>query len=206
MKIMDKLKLRINIDKKLLIFLTILLLIGITVGSIFVSILDSTDKNLISEHLYNFIDNIESNNLDYFSVLKNNLITNISFVIVIWLLGISVIGLPFILIMFFSKCFILGFSIGAILYVFKFNGILFSLFYILPGQVVSILIYLLLTMYAMSFSFKMIYTILKRKTLDFKIIMNKYFKIFLFVLLIIIVMNLYDTYLMPKLIKQFFKI
>ena len=206
MKIMDKLKLRINIDKKLLIFLTILLLIGITVGSIFVSILDSTDKNLISEHLYNFIDNIESNNLDYFSVLKNNLITNISFVIVIWLLGISVIGLPFILIMFFSKCFILGFSIGAVLYVFKFNGILFSLFYILPGQVVSILIYLLLTMYAMSFSFKMIYTILKRKTLDFKIIMNKYFKIFLFVLLIIIVMNLYDTYLMPKLIKQFFKI
>lgn len=206
MKIMDKLKLRINIDKKLLIFLTILLLIGITVGSIFVSILDSTDKSLISEHLYNFIDNIESNNLDYFSVLKNNLITNISFVIVIWLLGISVIGLPFILIMFFSKCFILGFSIGAILYVFKFNGILFSLFYILPGQVVSILIYLLLTMYAMSFSFKMIYTILKRKTLDFKIIMNKYFKIFLFVLLIIIVMNLYDTYLMPKLIKQFFKI
>ena len=206
MKIMDKLKLRINSDKKLLIFLTILLLIGITVGSIFVSILDSTDKNLISEHLYNFIDNIESNNLDYFSVLKNNLITNISFVIVIWLLGISVIGLPFILIMFFSKCFILGFSIGAILYVFKFNGILFSLFYIFPGQVVSILIYLLLTMYAMSFSFKMIYTILKRKTLDFKIIMNKYFKIFLFVLLIIIVMNLYDTYLMPKLIKQFFKI
>ena len=63
------------------------------------------------------------------------------------------------------------------------------------------LLYLLLTMYAMSFSFKLIYVIFKKKTLDFKIVMNKYFKILLLVLTIVILMNLYDTYLMPKLVK-----
>ena len=201
MKIMDKLKFKVKIDKKLLIFLAILLLVGIAVGSIFISILNSSDQNLVTEHLNNFINNIENNKLDYFQALKSNLITNISFVIVIWLLGISIIGLPIIIIMFFSKTFILGFSVGAILSVFKTKGVLFALAYIFPGQVISILFYLLLTMYAMSFSFKLIYVIFKKKTLDFKIVMNKYFKILLFVLIVIILMSLYDTYLMPKLIK-----
>ena len=201
MKIMDKLKFQVEIDKKLLIFLTILLLIGIAFGSIFVSILDNSDKTLVNEHLNNFINSIETDKLDYFQALKSNLITNISFVIVIWLLGISIIGLPIILIMFFSKTFILGFSVGAILSVFKTKGLLFSLVHIFPGQVISLLLYLLLTMYAMSFSFKLIYVIFKKKTLDFKIVMNKYFKILLLVLTIVILMNLYDTYLMPKLVK-----
>lgn len=201
MKIMDKLKFQVKIDKKLLIFLTILLLVGIAFGSIFVSILDNSDKTLVNEHLNNFINSIETDKLDYFQALKSNLITNISFVIVIWLLGISIIGLPIILIMFFSKTFILGFSVGAILSVFKTKGLLFSLVHIFPGQVISLLLYLLLTMYAMSFSFKLIYVIFKKKTLDFKIVMNKYFKILLLVLTIVILMNLYDTYLMPKLVK-----
>ena len=201
MKIMDKLKFQVKIDKKLLIFLTVLLLIGIAFGSIFVSILDNSDKTLVNEHLNNFINSIETDKLDYFQALKSNLITNISFVIVIWLLGISIIGLPIILIMFFSKTFILGFSVGAILSVFKTKGLLFSLVHIFPGQVISLLLYLLLTMYAMSFSFKLIYVIFKKKTLDFKIVMNKYFKILLLVLTIVVLMNLYDTYLMPKLVK-----
>ncbi len=202
MRLLDKLKFKVKIDKKLLIFLTVLLLVGIAVGSIFVSILDSTDTNLVNEHLNNFINSIENDKLDYLQALKSNLITNISFVLVIWLLGISIIGLPIILIMFFSKTFILGFSVGAILSVFKTKGILFSLVYILPGQVISLLFYLFLTMYAMSFSFKLIYVIFKKKTLDFKIIMNKYFKILLFVLVVVVLMNLYDTYLMPKLVKS----
>ncbi len=202
MRLLDKLKFKVKIDKKLLIFLTVLLLVGIAVGSIFVSILDSTDTNLVNEHLNNFINSIENDKLDYLQALKSNLITNISFVLVIWLLGISIIGLPIILIMFFSKTFILGFSVGAILSVFKTKGILFSLVYIFPGQVISLLFYLFLTMYAMSFSFKLIYVIFKKKTLDFKIIMNKYFKILLFVLVVVVLMNLYDTYLMPKLVKS----
>ena len=201
MKVMDKLKFKVKIDKKLLIFLTILLLIGIAVGALFIRILDSTDRELVNEHLNNFVNNIESDKLDYFSTFKSNLITNISFVIVIWLLGISIIGLPIILIMFFSKAFILGFSVGAILSVFKIKGMLFSLVYIFPGQVINLILYLLLTMYAISFSFKLIYAIFKKKTIDFKVVMNKYFKILIFVLIIIILMILYDTYLMPKLVK-----
>ena len=196
---MDKLKIKIN--KKIFVFLFVLMLMGIIAGSIFTTILNSSDKELVINHLNEFIDNINNNKLDYLFALKNNLITNISYVILIWLLGISVIGLPIIIIMFFTKCFILGFSVGAILTTFKLKGILVSLVYVFPGQVISLLFLLLLMMYSMSFTFKMIYAILKKKSIDFKLIMNKYFKILLIVLGVIILMSLCDTYLMPRLIK-----
>lgn len=196
---MDKLKIKIN--KKIFVFLFVLMLMGIIAGSIFTTILNSSDKELVINHLNEFIDNINNNRLDYLFALKNNLITNISYVILIWLLGISVIGLPIIIIMFFTKCFILGFSVGAILTTFKLKGILVSLVYVFPGQVISLLFLLLLMMYSMSFTFKMIYAILKKKSIDFKLIMNKYFKILLIVLGVIILMSLCDTYLMPRLIK-----
>lgn len=196
---MDKLKIKIN--KKIFVFLFVLMLMGIIAGSIFTTILNSSDKELVINHLNEFIDNINNNKLDYIFALKNNIITNISYVILIWLLGISVIGLPIIIIMFFTKCFILGFSVGAVLTTFKLKGILVSLVYVFPGQVISLLFLLLLMMYSMSFTFKMIYAILKKKSIDFKLIMNKYFKILLIVLSVVILMNLYDTYLMPRLIK-----
>lgn len=196
---MDKLKIKIN--KKIFVFLFVLMLIGIIAGSLFVTILNNSDKELIINHLNEFIDNINNDKLDYLFALKNNLITNVSYVILIWLLGISVIGLPIIIIMFFTKCFILGFSVGSVLTTFKLKGILFSLVYVFPGQVISLLFLLLLMMYSMSFTFKMIYAILKKKSLDFKLIMNKYFKILILVLIVVILMSLYDTYLMPRLIK-----
>ena len=196
---MDKLKIKIN--KKIFVFLFVLMLIGIIAGSIFTTILNSSDKKLVVDHLNDFINNINNNKLDYLFSLKSNLITNIGYVMLIWLLGISVIGLPIIIIMFFTKCFILGFSVGSVLITFKLKGILVSLVYVFPGQVISLLFLLLLMMYSMSFTFKMIYAILKKKSIDFKLIMNKYFKILLIVLGVIILMSLCDTYLMPRLIK-----
>ena len=196
---MDKLK--IKVDRKLFVFLLVLMIIGITMGSILVTNLNSSDKNLTIEYINDFANNVKDNKLDYVFVLKNNLFSNLSYIILIWLLGISVIGLPIIVIMFFSKSFILGFSIGAVLETFKAKGIIFSLVYVFPGQVINLLFLLLLMMYAMSFSFKLIYVILKKQSLDFKLVMNRYFKIFLLVLIVNLLMTLYDTFLMPKLIK-----
>lgn len=196
---MDKLK--IKIDKKIFVFLLVLTIIGISVGAILVTILNNSDKTLTTEYINEFVNNIENNKLDYLFALKNNLFSNLTYVVLIWLLGISVIGLPIMLIMFFSKSFILGFSIGAVLETFKAKGILFSLVYVFPGQVVNLLFLLFLMMYAMSFSFKLIYVILKKQSLDFRVVMNRYFKIFLLVLIVTLLMTLYDTFLMPKLIK-----
>jgi len=201
MKQLDKLKIKVKVDKNLLVFLFILGIIGIIAGSIFVTILNSNDKTLVNEHLNVFLNNIKDNKIDYLFVLKNNLGTNLIYVLLIWLLGISVIGLPVILIMYFSKLFILGFSIGSIISCYGIKGTLFALAYVFPGQVLSVIGISLITMYSISFSFKLIYAILKKKTIDFKILINRYFKILVIILILIILMNLYDTFAMPNIVK-----
>ena len=83
MKTLDKLKNKVRIDKNLSIFLIVLGLVGIIAGSVFVNILDSTDKTLINDHLNKFVDNIQNNKLDYLFVLKNNMLTNILYILII---------------------------------------------------------------------------------------------------------------------------
>ncbi len=201
-KVLDKLKFRVKIDKKMLIFFTTLLIAGIVMGIIFATILKATDKSLVQNHLNAFITNI--NDLNYNLTLKNNLISTGLYVFGIWLLGISVIGIPIIVGMFFIKAFILGFSIGAVFITFGTRGILFNLIYIIPSNIITMISLLILSIYAISFSLLLIYNIFKKKNMDFKVMVNKYIIVLSYSLIINILMALYNTYLMPYLIKTFF--
>lgn len=193
-------KFKINIDRNLFLFFTILTLIAISTGSIFVTILNETDKQLISIHITQFIDNI--NSLNTLIALKNNMISILIFIIVIWLLGISAVGLPFIIAIFFYKVFITGFTIGSIFYTYGAKGITFALATLFPGSIITILSLLILSMYAITFSLNLIHCIIKRKTIDFSKMMNKYFKILFITSIICITTTLYDSLILPILLSK----
>jgi len=197
----DKLKRQIKLDRNLFIFLIVLMIIGIIVGSLFVTLLSKDDQGLTTTYLNTFLDRISSNQLDYMLSLKNTLISNVLFVIIIWLLGISVIGLPIMIIMYFYKAFTLGFSIGSILFNYHFKGIVFALVYAL-GQAILLLSLMILLIYAMSFSFKMINCIFKKKALDFKLMINKYTFILGIILASIVLVSLYDVYIVPNILSK----
>lgn len=201
MKKMDKLKAGLN--KKLMIFLIILMLVGIISGSLLVCIINNSDKLLVKEYLVNFLENTKNNNIDYMMAIKSNLSSALIYNVGIWLLGMSVIGLPLIIIMYFSKAFILGFSIGSIIYTYGFKGILFSLIYTFPGQIVNLLNLTFLMVYAISFFTRLFEAIFHKKTINFKVMMNKYLIVLGITLIISILVTLYDTYLIPLLIKNF---
>ena len=98
-KYMDKLRSNIRINKNLFVFLVVIIAVGVASGSIFVTVLNDSDKTMVSDYLNNFFNNLNSNNLNYSGTLINTLIFTLGLVILIWILGISVIG--FILILLF---------------------------------------------------------------------------------------------------------
>ena len=202
MKIMDKLKKTIVINKKMIICLIVIVLVGIITGSLLVAVLNESDKNLVTEYINTFFNNIKENKLNYIDTLKNSIISNMSLIIVIWLLGISIIGVPIITFLYFCKSFILGFSLSSIIMHYKIKGCLIAFLYIFPHQVINIMMLTILMTYALSLSFKLISSFFKKKTIDFKIIMKKYLVILLFSLLISIISSLLEVFLMPKLIKM----
>ena len=198
MKKMDKLKITIN--KKMFIFLLALFVIGIIVGSLFVTILKDSDKTLITESLNNFFTNVKTLNLKWKSTLITTLITQASYVIGIWILGISIIGLPLILIIYFSKAFILGFSIGSILLNYNVKGILLSIAYIFPHHIINFFIYTILSIYALSLSIKLFDSLLHKKKLDFRPILNKYLFILMVSVVLCITSTLLEVFVMPRLV------
>lgn len=202
MKIMDKLKNAIVINKKMIICLIVIVLVGIITGSLLVAVLNESDKNLVTEYINMFFNNIKDNKLNYIDTLKNSIISNMSLIIVIWLLGISIIGVPIITFLYFCKSFILGFSLSSIIMHYKIKGCLIAFLYIFPHQIINIIMLTILMTYALSLSFKLISSFFKKKTIDFKIIMKKYLVILLFSLLISIISSLLEVFLMPKLIKM----
>lgn len=201
-KIWDNLK----ISKQMLYFLLIITIIALISGSVFSIILDKTDQSLLKESLNTYILNIKQNNIDVFKSFFHLILSESISVLFIWLLGISIIGLPIIILLYFSNTFILGFSIGGLIVNYKFKGLLFSILSTFPHQLIYIGIYTILVAYALDLSLKLLNSIVYRKVLDFKKIINKYIVIGVFSLLAITLTISYETLILPNIIKLLFSV
>lgn len=201
-KYMDKLRSNIRINKNLFVFLVVIIAVGVASGSIFVTVLNDSDKTMVSDYLNNFFNNLNSNNLNYSGTLINTLIFTLGLVFLIWILGISVIGFILILLFLFIKAFALGFSVGSIIINFNFKGILIALAYVVPHHIINLMIYLLISSYALVLSYRLINSFTKKKSFDFKGIFNRYLFILGFSLIILLFSALYEVYLAPSLINM----
>ncbi len=197
---------KIRINKSLFIFLIIIVIIGLITGSIFSLLMDNNDKELVTNYLANFFNTIKNNELNYNLTFSNTLFFTLGFALLIWLLGISIIGFLIIILLLYLKAFILGFVSSSIILNYKFKGIFFDIAYLFPHQIINMMIFILISAYALIVSFKLIEVIAKKKTLDFKNIINKFLFILIFSLFILLLTSLYEVYIVPKLLNLILKI
>ena len=200
-KYMDKLKSNIRINKNLFVFLVVIIAVGVAAGSIFVTLLCDSDKVMVSDYLNNFLNNLKTNNLNYNGTLINTIIFTLGAALLIWLLGISVIGFLLILLFLFIKAFSLGFSIGSIIINFNFKGVLIAGAYIVPHHIINMMIYLLISSYALVLSYRLINSFTKKQTFEFKSVFNRYLFILGFSLIILLISVLYEVFGAPILIS-----
>lgn len=204
---MTKLLAKLNVatikGKRLYLFLLLIFIIGVIFGSIFITILDEPDINTVLTQIDTFFKQIDSNKIDYMNVLKNSATSNLLFVLAIWLLGISIIGIPIIIVMIFLKGFMLGFSIAAIIAKYKLIGILGGLTYIFPHIIISVMVIFVMSYYALRLSFNLLRAIIKRKSINFGEIINRYSLIMVISIIIMIIASLIETFVSPYIIKFF---
>lgn len=200
MKQLLKIKKQLTFNKKALRFLLGIAFIGFIFGCLFILIISKTDQESIKNYLNSFIENIK--NLNYFEIFKNTMINNLLFIIVIWLLGMSVIGVPFNVFYYFFKGFVLGFTCVSFILTYRLKGCIFSLIYIVPHNIFNIFVFTILVYYSLNFSILLIYSIFKKKSINFKIIFNKYIKILLITLIGIVVSSIYEAFILPNIMKS----
>ena len=199
---MDKI---FKVNKKLSYCIVVLTIVGLISGIMFVFILKDSDYHNVTESLNGFINGVLNNELNYGLSLKSNMIANIIYVFVIWGLGISFIGLPIILFLYFIKIFSIGFTISAITLNYGLRGLVYSFIYIFPHNILNVFIFGFLTIYSVIYSFRISSSFFKKESVDFKPIINKHKYVLLIALLGVIITSLYSTYIMPYILKGVLK-
>ena len=191
-------------NKKVNLFVIFIVVLGIISGSLFLMVLNENDKSEVINEISTFMANINTNNLNSF---KNSLIEGMILIILSWILGMSIIGVIFNIFFIYMKSFTIGFSISSFILVYKYKGILSSLIYVIPSQLINILIILILGVYTLLFSkylFKMIF--IKDKTVNLGKFFKKYVLVFGICIILCLVSSLCEAYLLPSLLKVIIKL
>lgn len=194
-------------NKKVNLFVIFIVVLGIISGSLFLMVLNENDKSEVINEISTFMANINTNNINNLNSFKNSLIEGMILIILSWILGMSIIGVIFNIFFIYMKSFTIGFSISSFILVYKYKGILSSLIYVIPSQLINILIILILGVYTLLFSkylFKMIF--LKDKTVNLGKFFKKYVLVFGICIILCLVSSLCEAYLLPSLLKVMIKL
>ncbi len=194
-------------NKKVNLFVIFIVILGIISGSLFLMVLNENDKSEVINEISTFMTNINTNNINNLNSFKNSLIEGMILIILSWILGMSIIGVIFNIFFIYMKSFTIGFSISSFILVYKYKGILSSLIYVIPSQLINILIILILGVYTLLFSkylFKMIF--LKDKTVNLGKFFKKYVLVFGICIILCLVSSLCEAYLLPSLLKVMIKL
>lgn len=194
-------------NKKVNLFVIFIVILGIISGSLFLMVLNENDKSEVINEISTFMANINTNNINNLNSFKNSLIEGMILIILSWILGMSIIGVIFNIFFIYMKSFTIGFSISSFILVYKYKGILSSLIYVIPSQLINILIILILGVYTLLFSkylFKMIF--LKDKTVNLGKFFKKYVLVFGICIILCLISSLCEAYLLPSLLKVIIKL
>lgn len=140
----------------LYVFVTVLFLMGVVFGALMVNALTLEQQQDLSRYLGDFFTTFNQEGTSSLSSFWSIAMLNLKWIGLIWILGLSVIGLPGILILDFLKGVLIGFSVGCMVGQFTWKGMLFALVSVAPHNLVLIPVLLISSVAAITFSLTII--------------------------------------------------
>lgn len=187
-------------NKKINFFIITIMFLGIISGSIFLMMSNESDKVNVITQIETFFKNISINSIDNGLALKNSLIINYLFVVIIWILGLSMIGIVINIFLTYIKGFLVGFSLASIFLTYKSGGILACILYTVPVQIINVIVVIILSIYSVMFSLNLL-EIINSKNNKTKLMLKKYFIILILCIILSFISSLLEVYLFPNLLK-----
>ena len=130
--------------------------LGVSAGAFTVNGLSSIQREELTNYFQGFLQLLDIQKVDSSELLSISLMENIKLIAILWVLGVSIIGIPFIFLLLGVKGFITGFCSGFIINVIGFKGVLFTLFTLLPKEIIVVPCLIALGVNGINFSLKII--------------------------------------------------
>lgn len=185
-------------DKSIYLSLLIALLISFIFGMFFITILSSTDKVTLKEYITNFFTSIKQGKIIslYKTLINNNL-----GILITSILAFSVVLFPLVIVIIFYKGFTLAFTITSLIYTFKIKGIILAIVYVFPSLIFNLVFYFIMCYYSFKLSLILFNKVINKDSTNINKFLKKYLVIILVCIAFVSLFSLYDTYLLPSLIK-----
>src|SRR5690625_3154758 len=146
------------------LFMTILFLTRIIFGAILVNSMNFVQKQDLFCYLEQFFTQIADNQkIGNHAILKDSFLFHIKYLVLIFILGLSIIGLPIVWVLLFIKGLVVGFSVGFLVNQLGFNGLLIASVSIAPQNILIIPIYITAGSLSMIFSIKLLQKLFSQK-------------------------------------------
>lgn len=115
-KIWDTIVNHVINNKKEYILVTLLFLVGIFLGVMFINNSKETQLTEITNYMQQFIEKLKNTqNLETSTLLKTTIMQNIVLAITLWFFGTTVIGIPIVFGIIMYKGFCLGYTIATVI-------------------------------------------------------------------------------------------
>lgn len=178
--------------------------IGIATGAFTVNALSNSQVEELFSYIQEFFYIVNTQNVNASELFKLSIFNNIKTLALLWILGITVIGIPLILIIIGIKGFMIGFTVGFLIKCLSFKGVLFTFLGILPQSLIIIPCYIVLGIICINFSLSMIRnkTKIKYRREDIKTQFLSYSTLVLLIFLLLTIGSIIEAYITPVFIKS----
>lgn len=128
----------ISRNRNAYLFLLMAFVLGVSAGAFTVNGLSTMQRDELSNYFQGFLQLLNNQNLESSELFSTALVENLKLIVILWILGVTIIGIPFIFIILGVKGFITGFSSGFIINVLGLKGVLFTTFALLPKEIIIV--------------------------------------------------------------------
>ena len=198
--ILQTIKEHVANNKKEYVIVSILFVIGIFLGVVFINNVGQEPKTLITEYLNQFIEKLKTTeDLNLVDLLKTSIGQNIILAVSLWFFGTTIIGIPVVFGIVAYRGFCLGYTIAACISIMGISkGIIFVLILLLLQNLLVIPAILALAVSGI----KLYKSIVKDKTKEnVKLEMLRHTVFSLIMLIVLIISSVIEIFISTNILK-----
>lgn len=126
----------IKLNSSIYLLLLLAFIIGVTIGAFTVNGLTVMQREELKNYFKGFLELFDKQDINNAELFKVSLLENIKQITVIWLLGVCIIGIPFIFVFVGIRGFLTGFGSGLLIQTFGVKGIVFIISSLLLKEII----------------------------------------------------------------------
>lgn len=184
------------------LFVFVLFVMGIIFGAVIVNALSVPQKQDLAAYVQTFIGGLDQKAILPKEAFGQSFAYHLKYIGLIWLVGLTVIGLPLILVFIFLKGVMVGFTVGFLVSEMGWKGAMFSLGSVVPQNLLIIPAILVTGVAAISFSIVLIrHYFIQKKGGSIWQPLASYTWVTLLMTCVLLAASLFEAYVSPGLMR-----